>query len=236
MIWRPKDSLIVALDVASLEAAEAVAARLSPHVGLFKLGLQLFCAVGPQGVERLAAHGVPIFLDLKLHDIPNTVAGALKSCQLPGVAMLTVHALGGPAMIKAAAASCGLGQKLLAVTMLTSMDADTAEQVGVSRSLPEQVVALARMAIDSGADGVVASPQEIVPLREALGPRALIVTPGIRSATDERDDQSRTADAATAVRAGANYLVVGRPILKAPDPVQAAQGIVRQIQGAFGPH
>lgn len=233
MIWQPRDSLIVALDVPTLAEARAAATRLKDQVGLIKVGLQLFCAVGPQGVAELAACGIPIFLDLKLHDIPNTVAGAVRSCQLPGVHMLTLHALGGRAMIQAAAKSCGVHQKLLAVTMLTSMDAAATQEVGVTRPLQEQVVALARMALASGADGIVASPQEVAALREALGPKALIVTPGIRSALDKADDQARTADPVTAMRNGANYLVVGRPVMQAEDPVKAAQDIVRQIGAAF---
>ncbi|MHB2016559.1 MAG: orotidine-5'-phosphate decarboxylase [Candidatus Xenobia bacterium] len=233
MIIHPRDPLIVALDVPTLEQALALVDQLKDSVGMFKVGLQLFCSVGPQGVRELSERGIQMFLDLKLHDIPNTVVGALRSVDLPGVAMISVHALGGPAMLKAASQACPLGKKLLAITMLTSMDEQAAQEVGISRRLEEQVVALGRMAVASGVDGIVASPNEVAALRSTLGKTPVIVTPGIRTIADAANDQARTGDPVSALRSGADYLVVGRPITAQPDPAHAAREMVNTMQRAF---
>jgi orotidine-5'-phosphate decarboxylase len=231
VIARPSggaDRLIAALDTADADAAVALAAQLAPHVGCLKLGLELFGAAGPTAVRRLAAAG-PVFLDLKLHDIPNTVAGAVSALLPLAPAMLTLHAAGGPAMIAAArAAADAAGEArpmLLAVTVLTSLDAATLADTGVSGGPVQQVLRLARLALEAGADGLVCSPQEVSRLRDAFGPGPSLVVPGIRPAGAAADDQARTATPAEAVAAGADWLVIGRPITRAADPAGAARAI-----------
>jgi orotidine-5'-phosphate decarboxylase len=226
--------ILVALDVSSAREALAMADTLRGTVGGYKVGNQLFTAEGPDIVRALTMRGDRVFLDLKFHDIPNTVAGAIGSASRLGAWMMNVHACGGPAMMKAAAeaadraAADGRERPLvIAVTVLTSMDAETLKVVGVDRSPLDQVVHLARMAQDAGLDGVVASPLETAAIRRACGPDFLIVTPGIRggAAGDAKNDQSRTMTPGEAVQAGASYLVVGRPITAATDPRLAAQAI-----------
>ncbi len=223
--------ILVALDVASAREALAMADALRGTVGGYKVGSQLFTAEGPDIVRALTMRGDKVFLDLKFHDIPNTVAGAIASASRLGAWMMNVHAAGGPAMMaaaKAAADTAAAGGHarpvVIAVTVLTSMDEATLRAVGVDTSPLEQVVHLARMAQDAGLDGVVASPLETAAIRAACGPDFLIVTPGIRggAAGDAKNDQSRTMTPDEAMRAGASYLVVGRPITAAAEPRVAA--------------
>lgn len=213
-----------------------MAKRLRGSAGLFKVGNQLFTAEGPKVVEKLAGLGFGIFLDLKFHDIPNTVAGAVASAaKLPGVKLLTLHATGGLAMMRAARQAAGTKKNrpaLLGVTILTSMDAQTMESVGLAGTPGSRAVALARLAKEGGLDGVVASAHEVAAIREACGADFLIVVPGIRPASGSMDDQSRVATPADAIRAGASYLVVGRPITSADDPRKAALAIGAEIASA----
>jgi orotidine-5'-phosphate decarboxylase len=230
--------LLVALDVDSGARALELARQLRDLAGGFKVGSRLFTAEGPDLVRRLVDSGANVFLDLKFHDIPNTVAQAVEAAVSTGVWMLNVHASGGVPMMQAAAragadaARDGRRRPLvIGVTVLTSMDDATLRATGVQRPLLEQVVTLARMAQDAGLDGVVASPQETAAIRSACGPDFSIVTPGIRgaSAGTDRNDQSRTMGPAEAVRAGASYIVVGRPIIAATNPRAAAAAIVEEL-------
>ena len=247
--------ILVALDVDSAEKAVALADALRGAVGGFKIGKQLFTAAGPAMVRDLAGRGDRVFLDLKFHDIPNTVAGAVQSAVATGAWMLNVHASGGSAMMKAAAESArttaaALGRArplVIGVTVLTSMNAEALAEIGVSRPMLEQVVHLAQLAKAAGLDGVVASPQETPAIRKACGPDFQIVTPGIRplrlggddtsspsrsgQAADRqgKDDQARTLTPAAAMSAGASYLVIGRPITAAPNPREAAEKIAASL-------
>ncbi|MBX9748480.1 MAG: orotidine-5'-phosphate decarboxylase [Roseococcus sp.] len=228
----PQGRLIVALDTPHLPHAEALARQVAPAAGLVKLGLELFCAAGPPALARLASHA-PVFLDLKLHDIPNTVAGAVGSLAPLGASMLTLHAGGGPAMItaarKAAEAAGAARPILLAVTVLTSMDAEQLGAVGVAGGPAQQVLRLARMAMDAGADGLVCSPREVSLIRDALGEAPMLVVPGIRPLGSAAGDQARIATPADAVAAGADWIVVGRPITEAADPAAAAAAITASL-------
>jgi orotidine-5'-phosphate decarboxylase len=228
----PRDRLIVALDVQDATAARSMVDQLAGHVGMFKIGSQIFTAAGPDFVREVIARGEKVFLDLKFHDIPNTVAGAVSSAGQLGVSLVDVHALGGKEMLEAAVGALpAMGIRLLAITILTSHKEETLATIGVTGSVADSVRRLAVLAREAGADGVVASPQEVAPVREACGPDFLIVTPGIRPAGSARGDQARTATPAAAVAAGADYIVVGRPILEAPDPAGAADAIVRELTG-----
>lgn len=228
-----RERLIVALDVADVAAARALAARLAGEVGLFKVGSQLFTAGGPAVVRDLVAAGQQVFLDLKFHDIPNTVAGAVAAAAELGVSLLTVHAAGGPAMIEAAAQGArGTSARVLAITVLTSLDAAALEAIGWAGGVDGTVTRLARLSADAGAHGVVASPHEARALRAACGPAFLVVTPGIRPAGAALGDQSRAATPGVALSAGADYLVVGRPITAAADPVAAARAVVLEMEAA----
>ncbi len=240
----PRSSLIIALDIDSLSTAVKFATQLAPFVGMFKIGSQLFTAAGPAAIKEIAALGVDIFLDLKFHDIPNTVAGAvLCAASMPRVQLLNVHALGGSAMLQAAVQAISAGvavgadrPRLLAVTILTSMDHKSLREVGIAGPVGDRVTKLACLAQKSGVDGVVASVHETRAIRKACGREFLIVTPGVRpadkSASSKRDDQSRTATPTQAIDAGADFIVVGRPILAAPDPRAAAAAIVEEITAA----
>ena len=232
----------MALDFPTFGDALALAKDLSDLVGLFKVNVQLFTAEGPEAVRKLAKLGVGIFLDLKYHDIPNTVAGAVAAASvLPGVQLLNLHATGGLEMMRAAAQALAAGSaadsraKLLGVTILTSMDRKALGEVGISGSPLTRVVSLARLAKRAGLDGVVASPLEVKQIRKACGPNFLTVIPGVRpadakAANSKRfDDQARVATPGEAIRAGADYLVVGRPITAALDPRAAAQAVVEEI-------
>ena len=229
-----RDRLIVALDVPGLAAAEGLVDCLSGVVGHFKVGSALFTAAGPAAVEMIRRRGGRVFLDLKYHDIPATVAGAVEAAARLGVGLLTVHASGGAAMLRAAAeAARAAGRdrpRIVAVTVLTSLDrAALQRELGVPIAVEGHAVHLATLAREAGCDGVVASPREAARLRSVLGPGALIVTPGIRPAGSAAHDQARTATPAMAVRAGADYLVVGRPITGVADPAAAAASILVEI-------
>jgi orotidine-5'-phosphate decarboxylase len=210
--------------------------RLLGVAGLFKIGKQLFTAEGPQAVQKLAGLGADIFLDLKYHDIPNTVAGAVAAAaNLPGVRMLNIHTTGGLAMMRAAREALA-GKKnppaLLGVTLLTSLDAQELRRVGISGPVASRVVALALLAKEAGLDGVVSSPQEARAIRRACGPKFLIVVPGVRPGSAAVQDQSRVATPAEAIRAGADYLVIGRPITAAKNPRDAALAVNEEIAAA----
>ncbi len=228
----PAARLIAALDTPDLSRAEAWAAALAPHVGVLKVGLELFTALGPDTVRRIGAHG-PVFLDLKLHDIPNTVAGAVRSLLPLRPAMLTLHASGGAPMIaaaRAAAEQAGAERPvLLAVTVLTSIDAATLASTGVPDSPAEQVVRLARLAMAAGADGLVCSPHEVAPIRAALGAGPMLVVPGVRPAGSAVGDQARVATPREAVGHGADWIVLGRPLTQAADPAAAARAIAADL-------
>ena len=203
---------------------------------MFKVGSQLFTNEGPRAVQKLAGLGFDIFLDLKFHDIPNTVVGAVAAAaRLPRVRLVTVHASGGVDMMRAAREAAGKGKKrpaLLGVTILTSLDATALRRIGMSGSLARRGLALARLAKQAGMDGVVGSAREVAAIRRACGPKFLIVVPGIRPATASLNDQSRVGTPAAAIRAGADYIVVGRPITAARDPRAAALAVAREIATA----
>jgi len=231
-----RERLIVAVDVPTADEARALVDRLAGQVGMFKIGSQLFTAAGPDIVREIVGRGEKVFLDLKYHDIPNTVAGAVGSASRLGVSFLTLHGLGGRAMMEAAEGALpAIGMRLLAITILTSHDEAGLQEVGVLLSLADSVRRLARLAKEAGIDGVVASPHEVGHIREACGKGFLIVTPGIRPAGSQPGDQARLATPATALAAGADYLVVGRPITEARDPVAAAGAIVREMETALAP-
>jgi len=230
------ERVIVALDVPDAALATRLMDRLAGLARLYKVGSQLFTAAGPEIVRAVRARGAEVFLDLKFHDIPTTVAAAVRSAAALDVAMLSVHAAGGRAMLTAAVEAAraasrdgGRRPKLLAVTVLTSLTPVAArEEAGLARPLPEQVLHLARLAKTAGLDGAVASPQEVRALREALGGSFLLVTPGIRPTWAGRDDQVRVLAPREALEAGADYLVVGRPIAAAPDPQAALERLLAE--------
>ncbi len=236
------DQLLVALDVDRATEAERLTQELAGVAGGFKIGSRLFTAEGPQFVRRLTERGVRVFLDLKFHDIPNTVAEAVTEATRLGVWMMTIHTSGGTAMMQAASdaarhTASGIGippPHVVGVTVLTSLDATTLRELGISRDVPTHVEAMARLAEQAGIDGVVASPLEIEILRRRHGPQFLVVTPGIRGSESAShvDDQVRTLSAAEALRVGASYLVVGRPIIRAADPRAAALQILSTVNGA----
>jgi orotidine-5'-phosphate decarboxylase len=223
--------LIAAIDTPDTARAAALIQDVAPHCGLIKLGLEYFLAHGPAGLQ--AAGDARIFLDLKLHDIPNTVAGAVRALAPLKVDMLTIHASGGAAMVAAAveaAASAAIRPKILAVTVLTSLDASALHAAGVSGGTVQQVLRLARLALDAGADGLVCSAHEITQLRDAFGPKPILVVPGIRPTGTDIGDQSRVMTPEAAIAAGADYIVVGRPITQSPNPGQAAAAIAAGIR------
>ena len=229
--------LIVALDVNSRAEAEAKVRLLGDAVNFYKIGLELFTAEGPDVVKAVKAFGKKVFLDLKFHDIPRTVERAVASGGRLGVDLMTIHSVGGKAMIRAAADAAAAfgaaGPKILAVTVLTSLDAGDLADIGVAGRTPaEQVQAMGRLALGNGAAGIVCSPKEVRAMREILGPSALLVTPGVRPAGAAVGDQKRVATPGEAVRDGSTHLVVGRPILAADDPVAAARAIAAEMAAA----
>jgi orotidine-5'-phosphate decarboxylase len=229
---RAPNPVYVALDTTDLEYALSLAGRIAPHIGGLKLGLEFFSAHGPDGVRAFADIGLPIFLDLKFHDIPNTVAGAVKAATRLGVSILNVHASGGAAMMKAAveaARSVNPNTKVIAVTVLTSLNDAELMAVGQTPSAGEQVLRLAQLTKSCGLDGVVCSAHEISALRGALGDDFLLVVPGIRPAGSDIGDQRRVMGPGEAHAAGASILVVGRPITAAPDPLAAARDIAESL-------
>lgn len=229
-----KPELIVALDVPRAENVEPILNKLPDAVHWYKVGLELFTAEGPRALEPLLRRGKQIFLDLKLHDIPNTVAAAVRSASAHGAQLLTVHAGGGRAMLQAAAdaaRACGDQRpRIIAVTTLTSLSVEDLTEIGIARSISDQAVALGRMALESGVDGLVCSARELEPLRAEFGPDPILVTPGIRMADDQVGDQKRVATPEEAARKGSSYLVVGRSLLHAPEPAIAAQTILDMLE------
>ena len=229
---RRSEQLIVALDFPEAAPALALAKQLGSSVQWFKVGLELYLAAGDRVVNELKQCGHSVFLDLKLHDIPNTVASAIRSLGRLEPDLLTIHASGGSAMLRAAAdaaRSLPSPPRLLAVTVLTSLDASALEEVGVPASPGSQVLRLTQLAAECRIDGMVCSPEEVAALR-AAHPKALLVTPGIRPAGASTGDQKRTATPGAALQAGASMIVVGRPITAAPDPITAVEAILREIE------
>lgn len=230
------DRLIVALDFPSAASAFSLVDRLEGRCRWFKVGLQLYLAEGPSIVTLLRDRGFQVFLDLKLHDIPNTVAGAVRSLASSGASLLTVHGLGGTAMLRAAndAAQSPGAPRLLAVTVLTSMDQEQLVEIGIADAAKDEVLRLAHLAHAAHLPGMVCSPQEVALLRAQLGDEPLLVVPGIRSAHGTTaDDQRRVATPADAIKAGASMLVIGRPITAAPDPAAAADAILGEMSDAL---
>ena len=224
--------IIVALDFPGAVPALALAQRLSPALCRLKVGKELFTAAGPGLIEQLMKSGFEIFLDLKFHDIPSTVAHACKAAQGLGVWMVNVHALGGRRMLEAAREAVSGNTKLIAVTILTSMGAEDLVDIGITETPEQMVLRLARLARDCGLDGVVCSAQETMRLREQCGNQFCLVTPGIRPIDASLDDQSRVMTPEAALRSGSSYLVIGRPITRAQDPLQALLDINKEIEGA----
>lgn len=234
------EKLIIALDVETSSQALGLVKQLHGVAGMFKVGSQLFTSAGPQIVRDILGHDSKIFLDLKFHDIPHQVAGAARSAAELGVSLFTIHASGGSEMMQRAveavnevAAKGGVRSKILAISVLTSIDEAILSQIGVTSTPEESVLRLVKLAEAAGVDGVVASPQEIESIRRtASSPHFLIVTPGIRPSINEKGDQKRVATPAAAIAAGASYLVVGRPITGAADPLAAAHRIVAEMEEA----
>lgn len=232
---KPTDRIFVALDTPDVEKAKVLAESLAGHVGGVKLGKEFFVANGPDGIRAVGALGMPVFLDLKFHDIPNTVAGAVRSAMPLAPAILNVHALGGADMMRAALRArdevAGVSSLLIAVTVLTSMSDEDLVEVGINVSPEEEVLRLAALTKSCGLDGVVCSPREIVPIRAACGDDFKLIVPGIRPAWAATGDQKRITTPSDAVRAGADYLVIGRPITGADNPVDAAKRIAEELEG-----
>ena len=233
----PKDKIIFALDVAHFQEAQHWVRLLKDHVGLFKVGKQLFTHAGPKVIDMIRQNGQKIFFDLKFHDIPTTVAKAGEEATKLNVTMFNLHALGGFEMMKKTVEASRTVAKILgvtrplilAVTILTSMNEESMKEVGIQGPVQEEVGRLALLSMKAGVDGVVASPQEIGIIRQQCGEKFLIVTPGIRHPSDKKDDQKRTLTPKEARQAGANYLVIGRPIKEAKDPLEAVQKIIEDI-------
>jgi len=223
--------ICAALDFPTWKEAEPFARAVAPAAGMLKVGLELFAAEGPAAVRAAAGLGRPVFLDLKLHDIPNTVEGAARAAAATGATLLTVHASGGAEMVRAAVRGAGGRVRVLAVTVLTSLDGPALDAIGLSGPPGTAVVRLARLAVDAGAGGLVCSPHEVAAVRAAVGPGPLLVVPGIRPAGSAKGDQARVATPAEAVRAGADVIVVGRPLRDAADPAAAAREMVLTLPG-----
>ncbi|HET9280523.1 MAG TPA: orotidine-5'-phosphate decarboxylase [Candidatus Angelobacter sp.] len=227
-----RERLIVALDVSSASAAHSLVQRIGDAAGIYKVGLQLFTAEGPSFVRDLVRSGKRVFLDLKLHDIPNTVSHAVKSAVDLGVHMLTVHASGGAAMLRAATEAAGGKLNVLAVTVLTSLSDEDLEETGIAGRVTDQALRMAALAQNAGCQGIVSSPREALLIRKSLGEGFAIVTPGIRPAGAESNDQQRIATPAQAIVNGASHIVVGRPITHAADPAKAARAIISEMEQA----
>ncbi|MCL6611239.1 MAG: orotidine-5'-phosphate decarboxylase [Peptococcaceae bacterium] len=236
------DRLIVALDVSTGEKALELADRLKPCAGMFKVGMELFYSAGGDIVKELKNKGCRVFLDLKLHDIPNTVAGAARAITGLGPDIINVHAAGGPGMMRSAAEAVRdeaerkkIARPLvIAVTVLTSIDQKTFHEMGINGKIEDFVVSWSEMAVECGLDGVVASPAEASMIRKACGDKFVIVTPGVRPAWSGAGDQKRIATPSGAISAGATYIVVGRPITGSADPLGAAGKIIEEIKGCAG--
>ncbi|CDM64659.1 orotidine-5'-phosphate decarboxylase [Pyrinomonas methylaliphatogenes] len=234
-----RDRLIIALDVETIERALLLVEQLRSSVGMFKIGSQLFTAAGPEAVREVSRMGVPIFLDLKFHDIPNTVASAAAEAAKLGVSIFNVHALGGSEMMRRALEAAQMAAerggiarpRVIAVTALTSADQKTLNELGIAESPTAFAVRLAKLAAEVGLDGVVASPHEIRPVRDAVERASfLIVTPGVRPRWTAHHDQKRVMTPAEALNAGADYIVIGRAVLDAPDPARAVESIIEEIE------
>jgi orotidine-5'-phosphate decarboxylase len=242
MAIKADDRLIVALDVHTMADVEQLVQKLGDTVSYYKVGMELFYSVGPDVVRWLSQQGKKVFLDLKLHDIPNTVAGGLCSLMDLGASIVNVHASGGYTMMKtaaerlhAAAAERGIEcPKIIAITVLTSISQEEWNGTGQTRAIEDSVLTLARLTKSAGLDGVVASPREAAAIRQACGPDFLIVTPGVRPAGSDVNDQTRIATPAAAIRNGASHIVVGRPIRMADDPQAAAEAIIAEMAGVTG--
>ena len=228
---RSADKIIVALDVATKKEALNLVTELAPHVGLFKIGLQLYTAEGPALVRAIPFLGPKVFLDLKLHDIPNTVAKAVEAAGKLEVRMLTIHLSGGSEMIRAAVAARPDNMWILGVTVLTSSTEATLREIGVQDTINDQVLRLARLGVAAGIDGLVASPHEAKALRTEFGDKIKIVTPGVRPDWSEPGDQKRFMTPREAIEAGADYLVIGRPITAHPTPRDAVAKILSELEG-----
>ena len=236
-MFDPRQHLIVALDVPSVAAAKEIVAAVGGCASTFKVGLQLYTAAGPQIIRDLVESGHKVFLDLKLHDIPNTVAAAVREAAGLGAGMLTVHAAAGGKVLRVAveaARNSNPDLLVLAVTVLTSMDDQDLEKVGVRGRVLDQVLRLGALALSDGCDGLVTSARETAELRSELGSDFVIVNPGVRPVGSDHGDQARVVTPAEAIAAGANYIVVGRPITAAPDPAAAAKAILDQMSLAVG--
>jgi len=227
-----RERLIVALDVSSAAEAQRLVQQIGEAAGIYKVGLQLFTAEGPGLVRELVTSGKRVFLDLKLHDIPNTVGHAVKAAADLGAHMLTVHASGGARMLQAAVEAAAGRLHLLAVTVLTSLTDEDLPATGIPDKVVDQALRMAALARSAGCPGIVTSPRELLALRKLLGNSFLIVTPGIRPAGTAANDQQRTADPAQAIGNGASHIVVGRPITHAADPAQAARAIISEMEQA----
>jgi len=227
-----RDRLIVALDVPNAAAAQALVQRVGDAAGIYKVGLQLFTAEGPDLVRDLVRSGRRVFLDLKLHDIPNTVSHAVKAAMDLGAHMLTVHASGGAAMLRAATDAAGQKLNILAVTVLTSLTDNDMQETGIAGRVTDQALRMAALAQSAGCAGIISSPKESLLIRKSLGEGFAIVTPGIRPAGADSNDQQRTATPAQAIENGASHIVVGRPITHASDPAQAARAIISEMEQA----
>jgi len=227
-----RERLIVALDVSTAAAAHALVQRIGDAAGIYKVGLQLFSHEGPALVRDLVSSGRRVFLDLKLHDIPNTVSHAVKAAAELGVHMLTVHASGGAAMLQVATDAAGAKLSVLAVTVLTSLNDEDMLETGVSGRVTDQALRMAALAQNAGCKGIVSSPREALLIRKSLGEGFAIVTPGIRPSGAESDDQQRIATPSQAIANGASHIVVGRPITHAEDPAKAARAIISEMERA----
>ena len=230
---QPYQRIIVALDVPDEDKLRDLVVALSGQVGMFKIGKELFTSLGPRAVSLVRDHGGEVFLDLKYHDIPNTVAGAVRAAAGLGVSMLTVHASGGSKMIRAAAEAAREVENppaIIAVTLLTSLGQSDVDDLGYSGSPQDVVLRLAALSLTAGAHGLVNSPREVKPLRQKHGKEPLLITPGVRPAGSAAGDQTRIATPAQAVKDGADFLVIGRPITKDRNPAGAAGRIAKEIE------